>query len=251
MQERLLTEQDCLALLACPAEIDGLAFYIAGPVAEASQRHTHVQIEPSLHQAQVTGPTGIMPALPFLHAYAPMDPRWFDSPMESAPLLLVQYQALLRHVQVPIQRTPDGLRTGPYNLLVTRQWISAMDNGDTSIGGMFRRAFDQCVGLCGRAIGEECGASGPTAEPWAHDRVAASRLFKTDFGRITDVSSFRTSQGEHGSITRQPRARSLPDLAVRDEAKEVWSDARPQARKSRRRIRWNPLRIVHGRERRR
>ena len=32
-QELLLTEQDCLALLACLAEIDGLGFYNAGPVA--------------------------------------------------------------------------------------------------------------------------------------------------------------------------------------------------------------------------
>ena len=46
-------------------------------------------------------------------------------------------------------------------------------------------------------------------------------------------------------------ARSLSDIAVRDEAKEVRPDARPQARKNRRRIRWNTLRIFSGRERRR
>ncbi len=46
-------------------------------------------------------------------------------------------------------------------------------------------------------------------------------------------------------------ARSLSDIAVRDEAKEVWPDARPQAWKNRRCIRWNPLRIFSGRERRR
>jgi hypothetical protein len=40
-------------------------------------------------------------------------------------------------------------------------------------------------------------------------------------------------------------------MAVRDEAKEVSSDARPQARKNRRRIRWNTLRVFPGRERRR
>jgi len=39
------------------------------------------------------------------------------------------------------------------------------------------------------------------------------------------------------------RARSLSDIAVRDEAKEVRPDARPQARNNRRRIRWNTLRI--------
>ena len=47
------------------------------------------------------------------------------------------------------------------------------------------------------------------------------------------------------------RARSLSDIAVRDEAKEMRPDARPQAWKSRTRIRWNTLRIFSGRERRR
>ena len=46
-------------------------------------------------------------------------------------------------------------------------------------------------------------------------------------------------------------ARSLSDIALRDEAKEVWPDARPQAWKNRRCIRWNPLRIFSGRARRR
>ena len=47
------------------------------------------------------------------------------------------------------------------------------------------------------------------------------------------------------------RRRSLPDIAVRDEANEEPADARPQATKNRRRIRWNTLRIFRGRERRR
>jgi len=44
------------------------------------------------------------------------------------------------------------------------------------------------------------------------------------------------------------RARSLSDIAVRHEAKEGQADARPQASKNRRRIRWNTLRIFRGRE---
>ena len=52
------------------------------------------------------------------------------------------------------------------------------------------------------------------------------------------------------------RSRSLSDIAVRNEAKEVRPDLRPQARKNRRyirwnTIRWNTLRIFPGRERRR
>ena len=43
--------------------------------------------------------------------------------------------------------------------------------------------------------------------------------------------------------------RSLFDITVRDEAKEVRPDARPQVRKNRRCIRWNTLRIFSSRER--
>ncbi len=42
---------------------------------------------------------------------------------------------------------------------------------------------------------------------------------------------------------------SLSDIAVRDEVKEVLTDARPQATKTRKRIRWNTLRMFRGRER--
>ena len=41
-------------------------------------------------------------------------------------------------------------------------------------------------------------------------------------------------------------ARSLSDIAVRDEAKDMRPDARPQTRKNRRRIRWNTLRIFQA-----
>ena len=45
--------------------------------------------------------------------------------------------------------------------------------------------------------------------------------------------------------------RSLSDIAVRDAAKKVRPDARPQTWKNRRSIRWNTLRIFPDRERRR
>ena len=48
-----------------------------------------------------------------------------------------------------------------------------------------------------------------------------------------------------------PLARSLSNIAVRDEAKEMRPDARPQAWKRWRYSRWNTLRIFSGRERRR
>ena len=39
---------------------------------------------------------------------------------------------------------------------------------------------------------------------------------------------------------------SLSDVAVRDEAKEMRPDARPQVWKNRKRIRWNTLRIFRA-----
>ena len=53
------------------------------------------------------------------------------------------------------------------------------------------------------------------------------------------------------SVERRVRDRSLSDIGIRDEANEGHADARPQAPKNRRRIRWNTVRIFWGREQRR
>jgi sulfate adenylyltransferase (ADP) / ATP adenylyltransferase len=45
-QDAWLTCEDCTALLICLAEIDGVAFYNAGRIAGASQRHKHLQLIP-------------------------------------------------------------------------------------------------------------------------------------------------------------------------------------------------------------
>lgn len=160
-QDLLLTEQDCLALLVCLAEIDGLWFYNAGRVAGASQKHRHLQlvplplcqtgprlpIEAFVRHARITGPAGVIPGLPFLHAFAPMDPRWLDSPVESAPLLLTRYETLLQRAQVPISRTPEGLRTGPYNLLVTRPWMLLVPRSAECFEGISINALGFAGGL--------------------------------------------------------------------------------------------------------
>ena len=66
--------------------------------------------------------------------------------------------------------------------------------------------------------------------------------------RHSYVSRFTPHVSRVLRATFQHPARSLSDIAVRDEAKEVRPDARPQARKNRRRIHWNTLRIFRGRE---
>jgi len=136
-QEALLTNEDCAALLICLAEIDGLAFYNAGPAAGASQRHKHLQliplsalpnsrlpIEPLFRSVQMAGATGTAPGLRFLHAYAPMDPAWLDQRSDGAPSLLACYHSLLRSVGWTLEATVGSpAASAPYNLLVTRRWL--------------------------------------------------------------------------------------------------------------------------------
>jgi ATP adenylyltransferase len=136
-QEGLLTREDCAALLICLAEIDRLGFYNAGPAAGASQRHKHLQmvpfpasteprlpIEPLLRSVKMAGATGMVPGLPFLHAYAPMDPEWIDQRRDGASSLLSCYHSLLRAVGLSVE-APAGspAPAAPYNLLVIRQWL--------------------------------------------------------------------------------------------------------------------------------
>jgi ATP adenylyltransferase len=136
-QEALLTHEDFAALLICLAEIDGLAFYNAGPTAGASQRHKHLQliplsafpnpqlpIKPLLRSVKMDGATGTVPSLPFLHTYAPMNPAWLDPQKDGASSLLDCYHSLLRAVGLPVEATAGNLSpTAPYNLLITRQWL--------------------------------------------------------------------------------------------------------------------------------
>lgn len=135
-QQSQLTQKDCEALLIALTEIDGLAFYNAGPVAGASQRHKHLQliplpstgprlpIEPLLRFVNMGGATGTVPRLPFLHAYAPMDPGWTDPEKYSGASFLACYRALLRATGLSVDATAGShAPTAPYNLLATRRWL--------------------------------------------------------------------------------------------------------------------------------
>jgi len=136
-QDAWLTCEDCTALLICLDEIDGVAFYNAGRIAGASQRHKHLQliplsafphsqlpIERLLRSAKMTGTIGTVPGLPFLHAYAPMNPTWLDSQKDGSSSLLTCYHSLLRAVGLSVDSTArHSVSVAPYNLLVTRQWL--------------------------------------------------------------------------------------------------------------------------------
>jgi ATP adenylyltransferase len=134
-QESLLTLEDFAAMWACLAGIDGLVFYNAGKNAGASQRHKHLQlvplpltpsgtqipIEPLLASAKFQDAIATIPGLPFIHAFAKLDPTWADSPFTGAKATLEIYYNLLRAVGLG---AIDGDRhAGAYNLLATREWM--------------------------------------------------------------------------------------------------------------------------------
>lgn len=149
-QEALLTREDCAALLICLAEINGLAFYNAGPAAGASQRHKHLQliplsafpnpqlpIEPLLRSVKMAGAAGRVPGLPFLHAYAPMNPAWLDLQKDGASSLLACYHSLLRAVGLPVEATGGTpAPAAPYNLLLTRQWLLLVPRSQEFLEGI-------------------------------------------------------------------------------------------------------------------
>ncbi|BBD59643.1 Ap4A phosphorylase II [Nostoc sp. HK-01] len=134
-QESLLTPEDFAALLACLAEFDGLAFYNSGKTAGASQRHKHLQIvplplvtsgvqtpiEPLLTSAQFEDGVGSITQLPFVNAFATLDPNWVQSPLTYAEYILKVYQNLLS--AVGIEAVNSHQPSGAYNLLVTREWM--------------------------------------------------------------------------------------------------------------------------------
>ena len=130
-----LTQKDCEALLIGLTEIDGLAFYNAGPEAGASQSHKHLQllaldsmaplpIDSVLRFAQTDGMVGTVPRLPFRHAYAPMDRDWTNPEKDSGASLHACYRTLLHAAGLSVDASPGShTRTEPYNLLMTRRWM--------------------------------------------------------------------------------------------------------------------------------
>jgi ATP adenylyltransferase len=137
-QELLLNLQDFEALWACMLEFESLAFYNGGRIAGASQRHKHLQlvslplapqgpkipIESVLAAARFTDGVGTIPQLPFVHAVVRLELQGLHSPREAAVATLELYQRLLRAVGLQGTATAgDERQQGPYNLLITRQWM--------------------------------------------------------------------------------------------------------------------------------
>jgi ATP adenylyltransferase len=155
-QEALLDADDFLALAACLADIDGLAFYNGGEVAGASQAHKHLQLVPlpladgiagvpievALEPIRARSFVAQVPGLPFRCAYARLDPAVSRDPPVAARELDRCYHALLAAAGVGA-RTIGGVacQDTPYNLLVTRRWLLVVPRSRECFGSISLNAL--------------------------------------------------------------------------------------------------------------
>ena len=137
-QETLIAVADFAALAACMAQLDGLGFYNGGEFAGASQPHKHLQLVPlplgmrgrpvpvELFFDPVQGQPGIvrLPGFAFRHAFAWIEPAWFDDPAAAGTRLHSLYRDLLAKAGVgAVDVGGEARQSAPYNLLLTRRWM--------------------------------------------------------------------------------------------------------------------------------
>lgn len=138
-QEAWLTAADLAAAWLGLQAIDGLVFYNGGAVAGASQPHKHLQlvplplapegpalpIAPLLRRAGAVWESPLNAvALPWRHAFIPLDDLAGAAPDAAAAVLLARYHAQLAALGLADPVAPlHGLQSAPYNLLLTRRWL--------------------------------------------------------------------------------------------------------------------------------
>lgn len=137
-QESLLTKKDFDAAMACMREFKGLVFYNGGVVAGASQKHKHLQMIPlpmtqggpdipieSLFTG--AGPEGVpdvIPGLGFMHRLVRLNQEWTLNASKGSKDLYRLYRTMLQTVGLNRSFEPEeSVQSGPYNLLLTRQWM--------------------------------------------------------------------------------------------------------------------------------
>ncbi len=162
-QEMLLTVQDAEAIWACMAEFEGMAFYNGGIVAGASQQHKHLQmiplpmaeigprvpIEPLFAGARFEGALGIVPGLPFVHSFARLDPCLMKNTSKTAKVVFGLYRNMMQAVGLnPFDQPEDSRQAGPYNLLLTREWMLLVPRSKEFFGSISINA----VGFAGALL---------------------------------------------------------------------------------------------------
>lgn len=120
-QERVLSADDLAALAPLIAANDGLGFYNGGAIAGASQAHKHLQWIPQCPPLAAHLPVFLErhpDRFAFRHACAALSPALWQG---RAP------GEILREIYAElIERTgleTNGETLGPYNLLLTREWM--------------------------------------------------------------------------------------------------------------------------------
>jgi len=178
-QEELPDEADLAALWHCLGGIDGLGFYNGGEAAGASQPHKHLQlvpyplapglvgapIEAVFGGAEPAGDVLRLPALPFRHALLRLDGLPVD-PAAAAPRLHAQMLTLLDAIGLgPRPDAPTARQAGPYNLLITRNWMLAVPRSREKVGSIGVNAIGFAGGLLVRdeAERDQVRTMGPRA----------------------------------------------------------------------------------------
>ncbi len=135
-QEQTLTAADFEALWTAMREYPALGFYNGGTVAGASQRHKHLQMiplplfgeGPALPVDPLLGSVGdapsVAPRLPFRHRVARIDPGLWRLPARAARVTQCLYREMLEQLHLPpVAKRGSEFQSGPYNFLVTRDWM--------------------------------------------------------------------------------------------------------------------------------
>lgn len=155
-QERLLEPVDFSALWQALGAGPALGFYNGGEAAGASQPHRHLQLVPlPLTQGEPAIPlqpllagavAGIIPGLPFQHAFARLTPG--HAAEDPAGYCYRIYRLLLERIGVSIEARSDGsYQSAPYNLLMTRGWMLLVPRSREHADGISINALGFCGSL--------------------------------------------------------------------------------------------------------
>jgi ATP adenylyltransferase len=164
--EDLAALWSCKLCGACP---EALGFYNTGPEAGASQRHRHLQVVPLPVGAAESGTPfdavfasagahpDVVAGLPYPHAAARLEPGADADPGARAAATLDLYRRCLRAAG------RDEARPGPYNLLLTRQFLCIVPRRRECFGPVSVNALGFCGVLLARDRAELAAlrAAGP------------------------------------------------------------------------------------------
>lgn len=164
-QDGAINAADFAALWACMAEVEGLAFYNAGRLGGASQRHKHLQVAPlpwgpgerrlPVEAALAIDKLGEEPRLrtwPYVHAAVRLESQWLADPEAAGERLVRRYAALLRVFDITVDSGSGFLPA--YNLLATQSWMALVPRQQEEYEGIAVNALGFAGSLLVRSEGQ-------------------------------------------------------------------------------------------------